>query len=157
MTNAQQSWPSVTKPRRTAPSPRTPCQAARARMCGSASRRGGLSLVLVLELQELLIGVGEPMMALGVDDHVVEVVGVSGLQRRGDGGQPRAADGTRWKPLMQIGVVWAPHVVVGLGQGIPAAEGVLDGRVDLERHAFLQPVVDDRGDLGPVLLELGLA
>src|SRR5207249_2799885 len=58
---------------------------------------------------------------------------------------------------VEIGVVRALHLQVRIRElGLVRGERVLDGRVDLQRNALLQTVVDHRRDEGAVGLELRL-
>src|SRR5918994_6844084 len=99
----------------------------------------------LLGVEELLVAGREGVLfAVGLE-HVVEVVGV----RRVDGGlqglAAGAADGTRRQTFVLVGVVRGVHLEVGEREFLPLlAQGVVDARVDLERHILADAVVDHR-------------
>src|SRR6185437_11141475 len=88
--------------------------------------------------QVLAVGAGEQVMSVGAG-HEIEVGHLGGIQRRLDAAPAGRIDRPRRQAGMEIGVVGRGELIVLLVQ--PALsppggkeDGILDGRVGLERH-----------------------
>jgi len=105
----------------------------------------------------LLIGLGKevPAVVLG---HKVQIARVRRFQHGTNRVQPRVTDRPGRQPRIQIRVVGRLHAVEVLSRKLlpaiarlVAPQGVLHGRVGLQRHVLLEPVQKHAGDDGSLI------
>src|SRR5688500_7054806 len=122
---------------------------------GRSQQALGLGFRLVAG--ELGVGDGEGVPAVLLDEDVVHPRPRLGRQRRLEGRAAGRRDRRGDQALAQAGVVRVVVGQVALAQRLGGpVERVADGGVDAERPALLQPVVDDLGHLGPLVVDLRL-